>query len=364
MPSMTIHIAGEFHCFEQVNSSISAQFTSHAGKVHTVTGTQFNIVFRLGLVEHASITSGVGLQHNIVRGNPGTGKAKFYNETFLLGGHPAAIEAGTSTPVTFVHRTVAGFSHIEAMVLHRGSEASTEHSLREKSAHTEGEGEILEVVLVVLDIEHAEATRKSKTSGEAGSLFSGFSFGLLLGLFGSNGISDGLLTGSLFGSGDRIGASLFGGNGVGNSLLASLFGCDRIGNGLLAGGFNSGSATFGVNLLTQSVYGARIYSGSFSYRFGRSGFSSRSSLRCRRGSCGSRGGGRNSLGCRGGGGRSRCGSRGRSGSCGSRGRSRCRCGRGLSIGATDHRGKEHNHCKFLHRFSIHKRVCIKITRNI
>ena len=365
MPSLAIYIAGEFHGLGQVVCSEQAKFTGHTGKVHAVTGTQFNIVFRLGPVEHASITGGVGLQHDIVRGNPGTGKAQFNNEAFLLGGHPAAIEAGTGTPVTFVHGTVAGFTHIEAVVLHRSSETSTELSLREKSTHTKGEGEILEVVLVILDIEHAKATRKGKTGSEAGSLFGSFGFSLFLSFFGSDRISFGLLAGSLFGSGDRIGAGLFGGDRVGNGLLASLFGSDRVGDGLLASSFNSGSAAFGVNLLAQRVYGTRINGRNF---FDRSGFGYGCSLGSRCGSSRSRGnrrrsGSRSRGRCDCCGSRSRRGSRGRSGSCGCRSRrgSRCRCGRSLSIGSTDHRGKEHNHCKFLHRFSIHKRVCIKIT---
>ena len=367
MPSTAIYVASEFHGLVQVIRHKRTNFTGHSSKCDSITSAQFNVVFRLRLVGHASHTSGVGLQHDIVRGNPCTGDTQFNNEAFLHRGHPAAIEASTCAPVTFVHSAVAGFTHIETVILHRTCEASAELALREESAHTKGEGEILEVVFVVLDVEHTETTRYRETNGKARSvgLGHGVSLGLLASGFGSGDrVGDGLLTSGFFGSGDGIGASLFGSDRISNSLLASFFSSDRVGDGLLASGFHSGSAAFGVHILTKSINSARIHGRSFGYRLGsgsgrsgfghRSGGSSRSSGRLSSGL---------SRGCR-----SR---RSSSGSCGrlssrSRcsGRLRCRCGRCLSIGATDHRGKEYNHCKFLHRFSIHKRVCIKFSGNI
>ena len=370
MECTAINIVCEFHGVVQIIRSEDAKFTGHSGKGNTVTSAQFNSVFGLGTIEHIRVTGRIrAWDSDIIRGNPSGVDTEFYNETFLLGRHPTAIEAETGTPVTFVNGAVVGFAHIEAMILHRSREASAELLLREESAHAQSKGKILEVVLVILDIEHTPSARSGKTNRKARSLGSLFFGSLLSGFGGSDRISFGLLAGSLFGSGDRIGASLFGGDGVGDGLLASLFGSDRVGDSLLTGGFNSGSAAFGVNLLAQRVYGTRINSRNF---FDRSGFGYGCSLGSRCGSCRSRGrsrsdccrsrsGSRSRGRCDCCGSRSRCGSRGRSGSCGCRGRSRCRCGRGLSIGSADHRGKEHNHCKFLHRFSIHKRVCIKIT---
>ena len=368
MERIAFHIVGEFHGLVQIIRDKGSNFTGHSGKGNAVTSAQFNSVFGLGTIEHIRVTGRIrAWDSDIIRGNPSGVDTEFYNEAFLLGRHPTAIEAETGTPVTFVNGAVVGFAHIEAMILHRSREASAELLLREESAHAQSKGKILEVVLVILDIEHTPSARSGKTERKARSLGSLFFGSLLSGFGGSDRISFGLLAGFLFGSGDRIGTGLFGGDRVSDSLLAGFLGGDRVGDGLLASGFNSGGATFGVNLLTQGVYGARIYSRSFSYRFS-SGSGSRFSSRSRGRSRGNRrrSGSRSRGRCDCCGSRSRCGSRGnrrRSGSR-SRGRSRCRCGRGLSIGSANHRGKEHNHCKFLHRFSIHKRVCIKITRNI
>ena len=365
MECAAIDIVSEFHGIVQIVRTEDAKFTGHSGKGNAVASTQFKSVFGLGTIEHIRVTGRIGTRDSdVVRGNPGSIDTEFNNKAFLLGRHPAAIEAETSAPVTFVDGAVVRFAHIEAMILHRGSKTSTELLLREESAHAQSKGKVLEVVLVVLDVEHTPSARSRKTDGEARSLGGSFGFSLLLGFFGGDGIGNSLLTGGLFGSGDRIGASLFGSDRIGDGLLASLFGGDRVGDGLLTGGFHSGGAAFGVNLLTQGVNSARIVSRGFGYSFGRSGFSNRSGFGRSSGRSGSggRSRGRSNGGSRGRG-RSRLSHRGGS-RCRSRCRSRCgcRCGRGLSIGSTDHRGKEYNHCKFLHRFSIHKRVCIKFTR--
>ena len=345
MPSGAFHIvllANKFHGLVQVIGHIGANFTRHSGKRHTVTNTGLNIVFRLRLVSHRGIPGGMRIQHDVIGSNPSTGNTQFNNHAILNARHPAAIEACTCTPVAFIHATVAGFTHIEAVILHRSSEACTELTLTKEAAHANANREILEVVLVILDIEHAKAKGARKTQSKAGGVKSSHRVGSsLLGSFFDSGdrISNGLLTSGFFGSGDRIGASLFGSDRIGNSLLTSLFGSDRVGNGLLTGSFHSGSATIGVNILTKSINSTGVHSRNFGYRFG-SG--------CR-GSCGYRSsrssgsGGRLSRRSRLG---SRCwlsrGSRGRCRSrlhSGCRRRSRCRGGLGcrcLSEGTSNH----------------------------
>ena len=351
MPSTTICVAGEFHSLKDVIGGISTQFTGHTGKIDPVTESQFNIILGLGLVNHRGVLGSIGVQNDVIGSDPCTGNAQFNNKSVLfLVGHKTSVEAGTSAPVTFVYGTVAGFTHIEAIVLHGSGQASAEHTLSEKSAHPKSKGEVLKVVVVVLDIKHTEARRPGNTKSKATCCGSLVGFGLLGSFSGGNRIGLGLLAG-FFGSGDRISysllASLFGGDGVRNCLLTGSFfgGSDRIGYRLLASLF--GGASVSVNRLTQGIDSAGICGRGFGYRCSRSRFSSRG--------CGYRLCGRGRL-CSGGwcrsSGRSRCGRRSRCGS---------GCSRSLSISPAHHRGKENNHCKFLHRFSIHKRVCIKIT---
>ena len=340
MPSLAIHVIGEFHGLVEVVANIDTSFTGDTAKRNAITSTQFYIVFSLGPVEDVRVTGGVGASDtDIVRGDPSTGNAQFNNHAILDARHPAAIEACTCTPVAFVDGAVVGFTHIEAVILHGSSEASTKLALTKEAAHTNANREILEVVLVVLDIEQAKAKGSSKAQGKAGGVKSSHRVGSsLLGsfFFGGDRISNSLLASSFFGSGNRIGASLFGSNRVGNSLLTSLFGSDRVGNGLLTGGFHSGSATIGVNILTKSINSTGVHSRNFGYRFGsgcRGSFGYRSSGSGGRLSRGSRLGSRCwlSSGCR-----SRCWSRLHSGC---RRRSRCRGGLGcrcLSEGTSNH----------------------------
>ncbi len=351
MPSTTICVAGEFHSLKDVIGGISTQFTGHTGKIDSVTESQFNIILGLGLVNHRGVLGSIGVQNDVIGSDPCTGNAQFNNKSvFFLVGHKTSVEAGTSAPVTFVYSTVAGFTHIEAIVLHGSGQASAEHTLSEKSAHPKSKGEVLEVVVVVLDIEHTKTCRPGNTKSKATCCGSLVGFGLLGSFSGGNRIGLGLLAG-FFGSGDRISdsllASLFGGDGVRNCLLTGSFfgGSDRIGYRLLASLF--GGASVSVNRLTQGIDSAGICGRGFGYRSSRSSFSGRSSCHrlCSRGRLCSGGWCRSS-------GRSRCGRRSRCGS---------GCSRSLSISPAHHRGKENNHCKFLHRFSIHKRVCIKIT---
>ncbi len=351
MPSTTICVAGEFHSLKDVIGGISTQFTGHTGKIDSVTESQFNIVLGLRFVNHGGVLGGIGVQNDVIGSNPCTGNAQFNNKpVFLLVGHKASVEPDTSAPVTFVYSTVAGFTHIETIVLHGTGQASTKHTLSEKSAHSKSKGEVLEVVIVILDIEHTKTCRSGNTESKATCCGSLVGFGLLGSFSGGNRIGLGLLA-SFFGSGDRISDSLltclFSSDGVCNRLLTGSFFCggDRIGYRLLAGLF--GSASVGVNRLTQGINSAGICGRGCGYRGCGSRFSGRSSCHrlCSRGRLRSGGWCRSS-------GRSRCGRRSRCGS---------GCSRSLSISPAHHRGKENNHCKFLHRFSIHKRVCIKIT---
>ena len=330
MPSTAICVAGEFHSLKDVIGGISTQFTGHTGKIDPVTESQFNIILGLGLVNHRGVLGSIGVQNDVIGSDPCTGNAQFNNKSVLfLVGHKTSVEAGTSAPVTFVYGTVAGFTHIEAIVLHGSGQASAEHTLSEKSAHPKSKGEVLKVVVVVLDIKHTEARRPGNTKSKATCCGSLVGFGLLGSFSGGDRISYSLL------------ASLFGGDGVRNCLLTGSFfgGSDRIGYRLLASLF--GGASVSVNRLTQGIDSAGICGRGFGYRSSRSRFSNRG--------CGYRLCGRGRL-CSG-------------GWCRSSGRSRCGsgCSRSLSISPAHHRGKENNHCKFLHRFSIHKRVCIKIT---
>ena len=344
MPSLAIHVIGEFHGLAEVVTHIDSSFTGDTAKRNAVTSTQFYIVFSLGPVEDIRVTGGVGASDtDVVRGNPSTGNAQFNNHAILDARHPAAIEACTCAPVAFVDGAVVGFTHIEAVVLHGSSEASTKLTLTKEAAHTNANREILEVVLIVLDIKHAKAKGTGKAQGKAGGVKSshGVGSGFLGSFFGSGDrVRNGLLASGFFGGGDRIGASLFGSDRIGNGLLASLFGGNRIGNSLLTGSFHSGSATIGVHILTKSINSARIVGrglchrfcnslgssrsrGGFSYRGSRSGGGCRlgsGSGRCRL-SRGSRGGRRSRLHCR-------C--RRRSGCRGGLG---CRC---LSEGTSNH----------------------------